>query len=552
MSVPLRVLIVEDSPNDTELLLRELHRAGYDPTYERVDTAEAMSLALDRCEWEIVIADYTMPRFSAVAALSLLQSRGMDLPFIIVSGTIGEETAVEAMRAGAHDYVMKGHLARLVPAIARELRDAGIRRLRRQAERALRESEERFRLFMEGVREYALFMLDAEGHVVTWNKGAERITEYSAEEILGRHFSCLYLPEEVQYEKPERELRAAVIEGRFEDEGWRVRKDGSRFWEQSTLTALRDEAGQLHGFACVIRDVTERRRAAEKEAWLQNVWEQERQVVAALQQSFVPRVMPAVPGFSFGHAYRAALQRERVGGDFYDVVLLDATHVAFCIGDVSGKGLEAALAAAMARHMWRGFLFEEHEPGDLLERLNDALGRYLAPEQFVTMTCGVLDGESGVLHYASAGHPPPMLRRAGGDCQMLTARGLVLGALPGQSYPTEELSLESDSLLLLYTDGLSELQAEGRMLEVDGVGAWLRDCPVTAPDEVIRHLYERAQQWSGDHLHDDIALLAIRRDGLASPARSESLLAASGHSASSRPLGSLLAPASATPLDRLH
>jgi PAS domain S-box-containing protein len=535
MGIPLRVLIVEDSPDDLELLLFELRQGGYDPTYERVDTAEGMNAALDRQEWEIVIADYAMPRFSALAALSLLQSRSLDLPFIIVSGTIGEETAVEAMRAGAHDYVMKGHLARLIPAITRELREAGIRRTRRQAEKALRESEERFRLFMERVREYALFMLDPEGRVVTWNRGAERITEHRAEEIVGRHFSCFYLPEEVGYGKPQRDLQAAASEGRFEDEGWRVRKDGSRFWGQSTLTALRDEDGELRGFASVTRDVTERRRAAEKEAWLQNVWEQERQVVTALQQSFVPQEMPTVPGYAFGHAYRPAVQRERVGGDFYDAVLLDGHRVAFCIGDVSGKGLEAALAAAMARHMWRGFLIEGFQPGELMQRLNDALGRYLSPEQFVTMVCGVLDSTRGALRYACAGHPPPILRRADGHCETLAAKGLVLGTIPGQSYPMEEVSLEAGSLLLLYTDGLSELRREDHMLEIDGVGSWVRDCPAAAPEKVIQWLYERARQWSNDQLQDDVALLAIRCDDVAGAARAASPPTASRRSAALRP-----------------
>src|SRR5207249_8994529 len=129
-----RVLIVEDCEDDAELLLHELRRCGFDPVFERVDTPGAMSVAMDRQTWDIVVADYSLPQFSGLAALALLQERGPDLPFILLSGTIGEETAVAAMKAGAHDFMLKGHLARLVPAIERELREAGERRARRQAE----------------------------------------------------------------------------------------------------------------------------------------------------------------------------------------------------------------------------------------------------------------------------------------------------------------------------------------------------------------------------------------------------------------------------------
>ena len=123
MNKPLRCLLVEDSENDAMLLLRQLRSGGYDVTSERVDTAEAMRAALDRHPWDVVLADYKMPHFSGPAALELLKASGKGLPFILVSGSIGEEQAVAAMKAGAHDYIMKDKLGRLVPTIERELRD---------------------------------------------------------------------------------------------------------------------------------------------------------------------------------------------------------------------------------------------------------------------------------------------------------------------------------------------------------------------------------------------------------------------------------------------
>lgn len=137
MTRPLHVLIVEDSEDDATLVLRELRRSGYDPTCERVDTHEAMNAALDLDSWDVVISDYTMPQFSVPAALELLKAKALDLPFIIVSGTIGEEIAVAAMKSGAHDYIMKGNLTRLGAAIEREIKEAEIREERRKAEETI-------------------------------------------------------------------------------------------------------------------------------------------------------------------------------------------------------------------------------------------------------------------------------------------------------------------------------------------------------------------------------------------------------------------------------
>jgi diguanylate cyclase len=137
MTTPLRILIVEDSEADAELLLRELRRGGYAPEFEQVETPEGLVAALDHKSWDLIVSDYAMPRFNGLQALKLAQEKGLDIPFIIVSGTIGEDLAVAAMKAGAHDYLMKGSTARLLPAIARELREARMRQERRQADETI-------------------------------------------------------------------------------------------------------------------------------------------------------------------------------------------------------------------------------------------------------------------------------------------------------------------------------------------------------------------------------------------------------------------------------
>ena len=127
-----------------------------------------------------------------------------------------------------------------------------------------RVSEERFRLFIESVKDYAIFMLDPEGRVASWNPGAERLKQYKANEIIGQHFSKFYPPEDLAAGKPDRELKEAIVNGRVEDEGWRLRRDGSRFWALVVITAIYDRKGKLTGFGKVTRDLTERREVEEQ------------------------------------------------------------------------------------------------------------------------------------------------------------------------------------------------------------------------------------------------------------------------------------------------
>jgi PAS domain S-box-containing protein len=181
---PLRVLLVEDNPEDAFLLERHLQRAGYAPALLRVETAEAMLRALESKteDWDIILADYNLPAFSAPAALRLLKTNGSDVPFIVMSGAISEETAVAAMRAGAHDYISKQNLARLVPAIEREMTEAAGRRHKRAAEHALQLSEQRFHRLVEAMP-LALIIGDATGRIEYANEAIERLLGYSQDDV---------------------------------------------------------------------------------------------------------------------------------------------------------------------------------------------------------------------------------------------------------------------------------------------------------------------------------------------------------------------------------
>jgi len=190
MGDPLRVLVIEDSEDDAALLLRKLRQGGYEPLYERVETAEEMSAALSSGEWDVILSDYRLPRFSGLQALALFRKTGLDVPFLIVSGTIGEDTAVETMRAGAHDYIMKDSLQRLVPAIRRELKDAEERRLHRRTEAALVESEVHYReLVARMSNAVAVYKASEDGSdfiLTDFNPAAERIEKIKKEDLLGK------------------------------------------------------------------------------------------------------------------------------------------------------------------------------------------------------------------------------------------------------------------------------------------------------------------------------------------------------------------------------
>jgi PAS domain S-box-containing protein len=259
MNILLRVLIVDDSDDDAKLIIRQLQRGGYDPKWERVETYEAMESALNREQWDVILCDYKMPHFSAPAALKLIQDRKIDIPFIIVSGAIGEDTAVTAMKSGAHDYLMKDKLAKLVVAIEREIREAKMRQDKKKTDEMLKKSEENFRHSLDdsplGIR-----IITPDGKILYANQEILNIYGYdSFEELKNTPHEKKYTPEcyaEYQIRK-EKRRRGEYVPSNYEISI--IRKDGKiRYLEVFRKKVLWN--GEIQ-FQALYADITDRKQA---------------------------------------------------------------------------------------------------------------------------------------------------------------------------------------------------------------------------------------------------------------------------------------------------
>ena len=266
MAEPLRVLILEDSIDDAELVLRQLRRAGFDPDWRRVQREPDFLRNLEPPP-EIILADYSMPQFSALRALTLLKERDLDIPFIIISGTIGEEQAVKAMQQGADDYLLKDRPARLGEAVKRALRQRELRQERKEALAALRESEARFRRLVENAPDVIYrFRLQPSRRLEYVSPAVKEITGYAPEDFYTDPDLAAQLvrPDDPHFSRMEAEVERGL--GQPVDVRWQC-KDGSPLWIEQQRIPVYGEGGQLIAVEGIARDVTDRkRRQREQEA----------------------------------------------------------------------------------------------------------------------------------------------------------------------------------------------------------------------------------------------------------------------------------------------
>ena len=513
---------------------------------------------------------------------------------------------------------------------------------RQQRPRPQPAGNELFRLLVEAVKDYAIFLLDPDGRVVSWNAGAERIKGYTADEILGQEFSRFYEPDDVAAGLPAAMLARAATDGRTQGRGWRVAKDGRRFYAQVTLTALFDAQGQLTGYAKITQDVTAeleaeqarrdreyqlaeaqrvaklgsfewalasgqvswsaelcrilgldpeacrgtidgllhrihpddrpeaaatlRRAATEGTAFrmqarvlrptgeqrvltswgevtrdeqgrpsrmlavCQDVtdWRQrEEQLIEAqaqaelsrrLQSGLLPSLSLPDPALELRTRYRPGHERALLGADFFDALKLADGTIALLIGDVAGHGpVEAAVGVAL-RSAWRALVLTDHGPGDLLDGLDKVLAcNRQSEEMFATVCCCWVSPGHDRITVALAGHPPPLLARAGRVEVVEVPGGPALGILD-QPYPWEAGVLEvgDNWTLLCYTDGLVEGRGAPGAVERFGIDALVEEATGLLAagaglDGLLDRLLDAVHQANGGDLSDDVAILGLSR-----------------------------------------
>ncbi len=264
MPRPLKVLLVEDSEDDALLILRALQKGGYEVFHERVETAKALEEALEKKTWDIILSDYKLPGFNGLTALSIYKDKGVQVPFIIVSGTIGEDIAVAALKAGAHDYIMKDRLGRLLPAIERELAEAAGRLERRREQEKLRQAEERYRSIFENARE-GIYRSTPEGKIIMANRAMATMFGYQSPE---EFMADIHDVAGQLYVNPQDRTRIIdlIAEQGFVHnyEAQLYRKDRTVFWVSMTMQAIRDQEGRIIYFEGIDEDITPRKKMEEE------------------------------------------------------------------------------------------------------------------------------------------------------------------------------------------------------------------------------------------------------------------------------------------------
>jgi len=464
MKQPLRVLVVEDSEFDAKMLVRLLDRGGYATAYERVQTADEMARALAEKQWDLVLSDYNLPGFNATLALQLLQATHLDIPFIIVSGGIGEDIAVAAMKSGASDYLMKGNLARLVPAVERELRDAAVRQARRRAEAELRESEQRYRLLWETATD-AILLMDTRSDILFANPAVQGIFGYSPTEVVGKNFAML-LPEKLRSTSDtafQRHGQIVTTAQRRTLETAGVKRDGSEVLLELAFNDM--ELGGQRLFVAFIRDITERRR---HEAEIRK-GRQEFAAAREVQSRLFPKSAPRVPGFDIAGLSQAA---EATGGDSFDYVPLPDGSWGVLVADVAGHGMGPALLMAETRFCLRMTARSASGPADILTQANRLLAEDLGGDRYVTVSLAAIHPGSRVLRHASAGHPATWVLDATGRVKARLRRtGKPLGRQGTAAYTENPpVPLESGDTVLQLTDGIDEaMRADGSLFTVERV-----------------------------------------------------------------------------------
>ncbi len=374
--------------------------------------------------------------------------------------------------------------------------------------------EDWYRRLVSEILDYAIILTDPRGQILSWNRGAENILAGLETEMLGKSADLIFTPEDRARGVPGQERQKAVEAGRAIDERWHQRLNGERFWGSGVMIALRDSEGTLRWFAKVMRDMTAQRQAQEA---MRRDLIREQHIAGTFQRALLPDVAPdAFPGLSVAHLYEAAWQEAQVGGDFYDAYCLEDGRVALVVGDVSGKGLMAAVRAGEIKAALRTVLREHPDPAVALARLNAFVcdRQSLDGEEehlFATLALVLLDPTEGEMICALAGADSPLLLRSDGSSQAVIASSMMLGVMPKQSFTATTHILGPGDRVLLVTDGVTEARRGSEFLDPDGVLALALAAAAEPPQTMCQAVLNGARAFAGGSLSDDACLLAAER-----------------------------------------
>ncbi len=398
---------------------------------------------------------------------------------------------------------------------------------KKAVEEALRSSEERLRLFMESVQDYAFLALDTNGTITQWNPGVERVLGYTEAEIIGRNFSVIFTEDDRKQGVPEQELLTAQTAGSASDDRWHVRKEGTTIYVSGVVYPLWDEAGRLAGYSKVLRDMTAHKEA---ETRLRAAYDHERRIARSLQAALLhPPAEDAFPNLHVAMLYSAALEESAVGGDFFDAFGLPDGRTALVVGDISGKGLAAASRMAEIKFTLRAILREYRQPEHALERLNDylyetqlldapaAAAAAVPPDEsaaglYVALAIAVIAPEGDEAAIAVAGAEAPLVLRADSRCDTVQDGGVLLGAERHVTYPVSVVRLAPGDTLILLTDGIADARRGQAFFGTERIREAARQA-LSQPGlhQTGRAILDAAIAFAGGPLRDDACLLLARR-----------------------------------------
>jgi PAS domain S-box-containing protein/putative nucleotidyltransferase with HDIG domain len=336
MDTLLRLLIIEDSARDVALEVRALEAAGYHVIHTIAETADKMKAALAEKVFDIIISDHSMPQFDTHGALAVLKQSGLDIPFIVVSGTIGEEMAVALMKAGAHDYVMKDRLSRLASAVENALKDVESRRERNQAEEALRKSEAQYRLLSEHTTDF-VWLMDMNLEPIYQSPSAEKLSGFTRQELMELPFEKRLTSESVQLAAEIFLKELPLVEADPDYNPIRIvelelyRKDGTTMWAENKLSVIRDASGKPVSILGEARDITERKLTEEK---LEKSYESLKKTLNDTINTMVMIVEMRDP-YTAGHQRRVADLATAIAGEMkLEDAIVDQIRTAAVIHDI--------------------------------------------------------------------------------------------------------------------------------------------------------------------------------------------------------------------------